>query len=324
MKVLSWDIGITNLAFCFLEKIDNKFKIIKWGKIDLVNNRLTCDRTARTGTLCGHIAKYKVLDIKNNNHYVCKKHMFEYLPELLDTDNALLCSGTIGKNKKQCNNKCIKSTYDNIGWCDKHLKLSKSYLSKYKTKKIPPQECSKLPIQSIALNMYQELDKEKDFLTAEYVLIENQPALTNPHMKTIACILYSYFILRGITDKNITKSNIVNIVSVAATQKLNINKTITDNILTETKQNTENNIKQTERLIYNITKELGIIYCKQLINQEDLKILNTHDKIDDMCDAFLQGFQYLFDNIPEEYVDKLKIIPQDLLDKINKKIKHKT
>jgi hypothetical protein len=51
----------------------------------------------------------------------------------------------------------------------------------------------------------------KSFLDVEEVLIENQPSLKNPNMKTIATLLYSYFVFRGIIDKEKTKSKIENI-----------------------------------------------------------------------------------------------------------------
>ena len=38
MKLLSWDVGIYNLSYCILEKIDNNVKIIKWDIINLVDN----------------------------------------------------------------------------------------------------------------------------------------------------------------------------------------------------------------------------------------------------------------------------------------------
>ena len=41
------------------------------------------------------------------------------------------------------------------------------------------------------------------------ILIENQPTLINPTMKTIASLLYGYFVMRGIVEKQKTNSQIV-------------------------------------------------------------------------------------------------------------------
>ena len=37
MKVLSWDVGIINLAYCMIEYKDDEWTIIDWGKINLTN-----------------------------------------------------------------------------------------------------------------------------------------------------------------------------------------------------------------------------------------------------------------------------------------------
>jgi len=37
MKVLSWDVGIINLAYCMIEYINNDWKILDWGIINLTN-----------------------------------------------------------------------------------------------------------------------------------------------------------------------------------------------------------------------------------------------------------------------------------------------
>ena len=31
MKVLSWDVGIINLAYCFIEYNEDDWKILEWG-----------------------------------------------------------------------------------------------------------------------------------------------------------------------------------------------------------------------------------------------------------------------------------------------------
>ena len=50
-------------------------------------------------------------------------------------------------------------------------------------------------------------------------------------------------------------------------------------------------------------------------NDNLLSIINSHKKKDDLCDAYLQGFRYLFitGGIPKLYQDKLQSIAQDKL-----------
>ena len=43
MKILSFDVGIQNLAFCLLEKKeDDNFEIHRWGIINLMEDRQCC------------------------------------------------------------------------------------------------------------------------------------------------------------------------------------------------------------------------------------------------------------------------------------------
>jgi hypothetical protein len=60
-----------------------------------------------------------------------------------------------------------------------------------------------------------------------------------------------------------------------------------------------------------MTKKLGIKYCKALVNESDNKFLDNYKKKDDLCDAFLQGFQYLFKPVPLKFFNKLKPIGFD-------------
>ena len=64
MKILSFDIGIKNLAYVHTKfyKSTNKIDIIKWDIIDLTNNNYICCN-------CNNKAKYHI-----NNVYYCNKH----------------------------------------------------------------------------------------------------------------------------------------------------------------------------------------------------------------------------------------------------------
>jgi hypothetical protein len=75
-KVLSFDVGIINLAYCLLEINDTEqtFKILKWGIIDLADNRNLCQYIKNTGEICNKVAKYALKMNQHNNHYYCKDH----------------------------------------------------------------------------------------------------------------------------------------------------------------------------------------------------------------------------------------------------------
>ena len=59
--------------------------------------------------------------------------------------------------------------------------------------------------------MYWLLDEKSNFLDVDIICIENQPALKNPTMKTIQMIIYTYFLIKGITsDKLISDIQMIN------------------------------------------------------------------------------------------------------------------
>ncbi len=68
MKVLSWDVGIINLAYCIIEYLDNDWKILDWGIINLTNRQkykcIKCGKNASCYT-----------DLDNKEVYYCKKHL---------------------------------------------------------------------------------------------------------------------------------------------------------------------------------------------------------------------------------------------------------
>ena len=138
-------------------------------------------------------------------------------------------------------------------------------------------------------------------MNVDEVLIENQPSLRNPTMKTISSLLYSYFVMRGIIDKDTTKSKLNLIKFVSPSNKLKIDKDTTNTIIGDDEKKDDNSKK-----VYKLTKNLGVKYCTALINDEDKKTLDKYKKKDDMCDSFLQGFQYLFAPVPQKYMDLLK------------------
>jgi hypothetical protein len=53
-KILSWDIGIKNLSFCYMEKD----KIIDWGIINLEDEISLCQGFFKNGNKCNRKATY--------------------------------------------------------------------------------------------------------------------------------------------------------------------------------------------------------------------------------------------------------------------------
>ena len=73
-------------------------------------------------------------------------------------------------------------------------------------------------------NIPRKLYEIPELLNVDIVVIENQPSLKNPQMKSIQMILYSYFLILGkvIGNGNLSSSYIENIDFCSASNKLKV------------------------------------------------------------------------------------------------------
>jgi hypothetical protein len=132
----------------------------------------------------------------------------------LDDNKKILDWGIINLDKNpicQCGlqKECCKSS-SYIVTCengDKKYSCT-THTKKYKKKKKINSDRDIFNLSKIMIN---ELDSKEDFLNHEIICIENQPALKNPVMKTVQMILYSYFMIEGVTkDKPVLEVHMVN------------------------------------------------------------------------------------------------------------------
>tara|TARA_A100001015_G_scaffold239000_1_gene272175 strand:+ start:194 stop:871 length:678 start_codon:yes stop_codon:yes gene_type:complete len=223
MKILSFDIGIKNLAYCVID--GDNLEILDWGILDL-----------RTGKSCDHITK----------------------------------------GSKSCDKEAT-SIVDGHYLCTTHKKLAK-YKS-LKSKRVPKQDN---PMLTLGKRLVEVLDSHDLFLNVDAVLLENQPALKNPTMKSVQMMIYSFFLIKGIANES---SDIKTIVMINARNKL--------------KAYQGSPISCDIKDKYKRTKYLGIKYCELMIhaNQEiDEKfhtLFETNKKKDDLADAYLQAIYYM-------------------------------
>jgi hypothetical protein len=282
--ILSFDVGIIHLAYCLFTKKNNNWFILEWNNIDLTDrNQTKCH--------CGLKASFTY-----NSNYYCKVHSKKCEPIKLFND--LFIENKLTNNKCQClvkenicGKKCSFNDENKIFYCTTHAKSKYKNLSnQYKVKPYKNSSIAELDFDKTQIKLFEILDSKKELLNADIVLIENQPSFKNPRMKSISIALYSYFLLRGILDKNITKSNINKVKFMSPSNKI---KVVNDE---ETKTLTL--LKDNETKLYKLTKELGIKYCKMMINHlpEWLEFLEKQKKKDDLADAFLQGAYYFEKN----------------------------
>jgi hypothetical protein len=308
--ICAFDIGIKNLSYCFLshDKNDNKRNIKQWELIDLRTSRKKCNFSLKSGEMCQKDATMS--HSTNEELFFCNKHATQYKKQLNDELSK-------SKTESLCNyDNCKKNgnnEFQNKIYCDTHIKkITKQFIYDNKLCKIKVVGCMKEPLYDLGNHLYIELDKRIDILTAQKIVIENQPSMTNPTMKSISILLLSYFILH--------KHPCVEFI--APSGKLKINETLTKNILSQCKK---------DSMKYKITKRLGIKYCEELLNSFEnnnlwIDKLEESNKKDDLSDAFLHAYYHMFGAIgltEKKFVDETTKIFNDEILKTKNKNKQK-
>jgi len=181
-------------------------------------------------------------------------------------------------------------------------------------------------------NIPRKLHELPQLLNVDCVVIENQPSLKNPQMKSIQMILYSYFLILGkvIGNGEISESYIQNVDFCSASNKLKVYdgpkivlpekksraKKKNDEITID-EENTDNKnieiisitpiiqVKEDEKktksssLKYADKKRLAIEHALYYLKKDQptyFDFFNNHKKKDDLADSFLQGLYYLGKN----------------------------
>ena len=174
-------------------------------------------------------------------------------------------------------------------------------------------------------NIPRKLYEIPELLNVDIVIIENQPSLKNPQMKSIQMILYSYFLILGkvIGDGNNKNHGYINTIDFcSASNKLKIydgpeivleKKTrknekkiieieeikVEESKADENKTKKELNKKKGSSLKYSDKKKLAVEHAKYFLTKDNLNYLdffNNNTKKDDLADSYLQGLYYIKKN----------------------------
>jgi len=288
--ILSFDVGVVNLSYCLLTKSDNNWNIIEWNNIDLTNrNELLCNYIdSKSNSLCNKKANFTNIVNNLTNHYCnkCSKNVnisvtdFENYYINFKQSTEITCCYNVC-SKKACYNK------DDNHYCTLHAKqIYKNYSKNIELKPFKLKNSSTINFDDIKYKLMMELEKQTQLLNADYVVIENQPSMKNPRMKSIASTIYDYYLIRGIIDKTNNNSNITQVKFISPSNKLKLANSSDIEKLDKSKTSATEN--------YKLTKSLGIKYCLELISHlpEWITFFNNNKKKDDLADSFLQGIYF--------------------------------
>jgi hypothetical protein len=353
---IGWDIGIKNLAYCILEpqknisnntintnteyiKFNNTYYSINhWrdislvsqiesnlqdaGEVSHINTTLKCEcpkNDKLNAPVCGNNAIYcsETLNIDGTYKGYCKTHFkksgIARMPDL----NVKKCyiENCGGKTAQ------VLKAHIYMGYCKKHI----TEMINNKEKQVGDflkinraKTTSKIDINYLGIALFQELDKIKlHILEPNIILLENQPVLKNPTMKSMQMFLYSYYLIRHIDNKNGLGNK--NLQCYTASKKLDLIK-----FYPQAEQIRIDNILASVKSGYQKNKKMSIMMVECLLkgNSKWLEFFNKHPKQDDLADSLLMTLHYFEkNNLANLKKDILKNIQNT--EKQNKKNKQK-
>jgi hypothetical protein len=187
-------------------------------------------------------------------------------------DNLLLKCGGKKKDGVVCGKRCkFQKSGTNEGYCAVHKCENAVEIKKRKVKSVT--------IQELNTKLIKKMDSMPELSDIDVVLIEQQPS-KNPTMKNLSFMLNSYFIIRGMIDKQ----RIQKVIFISAKNKL------------------KGKVDKDKLKTYKDRKKMSIEVCRTSLNDTNANLIdffNGHFKKDDLADCYLQGLYYI-----EQFVKK--------------------
>jgi hypothetical protein len=316
MKIISFDVGIKNLAYCIfnIENPGSPITIDNWNVLNLLDDKpdvATCNcklvqkkKSNTPAQICGKKAKFK-----KNDLYYCEKHakMSGFLLPNKEYSPASLKKMKI-EDLQSLGNKYGVFLPENVGTISftppTQIAIpttKKGYLEKMlaffekKTleiiKPIKTKSANDTDLVCIGKNMKKLLNEIPGIEDITHVIIENQISTIATRMKTIQGMCAQYFIMK--CSQNV----VIEFISSINKLKDFKDKTILENDGSKT--------------AYKQHKKDGITFCKNFIDANPQfsqwgHCLETTKK-DDLADSFLQGIWYLKNKNIITYAENLKI-----------------
>ena len=335
MKIISFDIGIKNMAYCILS---DQLIILDWNVLNLMDEEVADTRcnwiippkTKKTKDPpspirhCGKLAKYQ-----KNPDCFCEKHA-KSGPFLIPTKQ--MSTSSLKKMKMEellsfghSNN--VFENQDNLlkSKIAKKAELLDKMVAFFKEKCYEPIIKKKavgagdVDLVKIGRNMKIALNQVLEtHQNISHVVIENQISPIANRMKTIQGMLAQYFIMTHDTINIDFVSSGNKLKQFGLSKKLQVQEQDKSSPVLENTLTTDSTIDTNSPCVnvvvnknYKQNKTDGIKYCSQILDKNTQlhswkDLMNTKKK-DDLADCFLQGLWYLKNKNIITYADDLKI-----------------
>lgn len=254
MKIVSFDIGLRNLAVCVFKGTNRRdLTILHWEVFDVIGekngvDKPTCFKCKKPAMWCGN---------GDSATYACSKHC----PKTAQTTKASLTKKGVAELQELARSYSIESAQKKpILVTAIYNHLHSSGWTKFKGNAGKAAGDSVLSMdKDIAATLDRRADWWKD---SDLIIFENQP---NRRMFAVQAMLHMYFACKGFKTRG-----------VSAIHKLDNMATADDSTHT-----------------YRGRKKTGIVHCEALCPPANLAFFRSHKKKDDLADAFLQSLYIL-------------------------------
>lgn len=287
--IISFDIGIKNLAYCIFVLTPTSTTVLKWNianliKQDVVASKQTLCSCMKPGkkkapdTMCGKKGAFTDSDIASQTVYcaVHAKNSSKIIP-CKEMSIPTIRSFKLDELKTFCNTNLIVFA-ESDKKPDIFLKAETAIKARTLVPiKIVKQNANHVHLVEIGKQIRTQLDEILKDITIDIVILENQISPIAGRMNTIQGMLAQYFIMRP------DISSIPKIEFISSSGKLKDYK------------GTE---KSTEKNTYKDHKRDGIAFCRDFMTANAglrtyQDVLESSSKKDDLADCFLQGIYYM-------------------------------
>ena len=345
-RIISFDIGIRNMAYCIFDISASTITIPEWtvinvGELPSANTKLQshkCTCMTKSSSICNRAAKY--ID-PNETKYYCMTHAktSEYLipkktyelanlkkRKIADLYNFLTPFMNTYTEKKQTSQIVFTKKQD-------ALDFAKIYFETHSLKHIVQsanRNMKEIDLLTIGRNIKTLFDQSPHMAQATHVIIENQISPLANRMKTIQGMVAQYFIMKNsnIVIEFISSSNkLKGLVSPKVKQVIStpakpafvpppsnvfISEPFADPPLISANDNQVK--KDAQKDAYKQHKKDAVNICRQFIQTNPCMTVGnvggdmlSSSKKDDLSDCFLQGIWYLKSQNIITYAENLKI-----------------